>query len=201
MLMFSYILALPTQAFDLEAVSMFLFLLGSLFQRRVCWLLFTVPWQPEFKTTPGKGREECRSRETPGSELRPKTLSLITACTKTWFSFCKCLVCVDDYHVFYFFILCVLQIKFFRVGWFFAFSKLILRLFLFLSRVQTEKIASPLTFLPVSPRLLLLSHLWELFLPKGTENTAERRSESVNLDSTLWHDRNNDQFPVAISDR
>lgn len=60
---------------------------------------------------------------------------------------------------FIFFILCVLKIKCFRVGWFFAFSKLILRLFLFLSRVQTEKIASPLTFLPASPRLLLLSHL------------------------------------------
>lgn len=59
---------------------------------------------------------------------------------------------------FIFFILCVLKIKCLTVG-FFAFSKLILRLFLFLSRVQTEKIASPLTFLPVSPRLLLLSHL------------------------------------------
>lgn len=74
MLMFSYILALPTQAFDLEAVSMFLFLLGSLFQRRVCWLLFTVPWQPEFKTTPGKGREE----EQGDARQRAKTQNLIT---------------------------------------------------------------------------------------------------------------------------
>ena len=68
---------------------------------------------------------------------------------------------------------------------FFTFSEVVIRLFLFLSRVQTGKIASPLTFLPVSLRLLLLSHLRELFLPKGTENTAEQRSESVNLDSTL----------------
>ena len=182
---------------------MFLFLLGSLFQRRVCWLLFTVPWQPEFKTTPGKGREECRGRETPGSKLRPKTLSLITACTKTWISFCKCLVCADDYHVFYYYEMCF-ENQMFLVGCFFVFftfSEVVIRLFLFLSRVQTGKIASPLTFLPVSLRLLLLSHLRELFLPKGTENTAEQRSESVNLDSTLWHDRNNDQYPAAISDR
>lgn len=74
MLMFLYILALPTQAFDLEAVSMFLF------DESVDSYLQSHGNLSSKQLLERGGR---RSRETPDSELRPKTLSLITACTKT----------------------------------------------------------------------------------------------------------------------